>query len=962
MLLAVLAALVGVALLAVPASPLNKEPTLGLDLQGGLEVVLEAQPQKDDRELTDEDLDRSVDIIRERIDKLGVSEPEVRQSGTNQISVQLAGVFDRERAVNIIGSTAQLELYKLEADLVPPSVDRLYHQPVAQDSLFSLLAPVSKAAQENAEAYYLFNPQKKLIAGPLQTREKLVQTEAARCLKGDEDACAAQAAGGTGTGATPASGGSNKNPDASGGDESSGERAADTSRSFPKGTRILAQPANTKIITCDKSARFCPSVAEAPPSQTYYYLFRYTPNAEEPIPEMTGEDLNIDGTRQDFDTQAGGEPIVLMQFTDAGANKFHDVTRDLAQDGRQLQPRLPQGTPAEDAFQRFAIVLDDEIKSFPTIDFEENPDGIPGDNGAQITGIGSINEAKDLALVLQTGALPITFKIADETTVSATLGEDSLRQALKASVAGLILVALFLLVIYRFLGVVAVIGLGIYAAFLYAVIVLFDVTLTLPGFAGMALTIGVAADANIVIFERIKEESRAGKSVRAAIANGYTKGFSTIIDANVVTAITAVILFVIATSGVRGFALLLLLGTGISIITAVLATRALLGILAGFRWFDNPAFMGASPREVPAWQRVDIVGRRRIWFILAGISIAITLAAVVFKGLNLGIDFEGGSQLAFETPRAVQIENVRDQAAEVGLEGAVIQGRGEEGPNQSFREFQIRAESFDQADVTQLTTALEREFDATVEGIRNVSASFSEQILRGAIYAMVVSFLLIALYVTIRFEWRFAVPILRTIGNDGVIVVGIYALSGREVSAATVAAFLTIIGYSIYDTIIIFDRVRENIPLMRRSTIAQIINVSLWETIPRSLATTFITLLPVSCLFFFGGETLKDFAFAILTGISVSAFSTIFIAAPFLAVLKEREPEYKRRTALAAGDGAAQREDGKVLAPPTASAEQEPPPELAPTVDTGGDGATRADARRERRRQRRRSRPHGRAR
>ena len=225
---------------------------------------------------------------------------------------------------------------------------------------------------------------------------------------------------------------------------------------------------------------------------------------------------------------------------------------------------------------------------------------------------------------------------------------------------------------------------------------------------------------------------------------------------------------------------------------------------------------------------------------------------------------------------------------------------------------------------------------------------------------MIVSFLLIALYVTIRFEWRFAVPILRTIGNDGVIVVGIYALSGREVSAATVAAFLTIIGYSIYDTIIIFDRVRENIPLMRRSPVAHIINVSLWETIPRSLATTIITLLPVGCLFLFGGDTLKDFAFAILIGISISAFSTIFIAAPFLAVLKEREPEFKRRMAVAAADGGRPGQQPESLEEAEDAAAAQPAPEFAPTID-GGDGS-RGDARRERRRQRRQSRPHGRAR
>ncbi len=917
---ALLAALVGVGLLAAPGSPLRDEPTLGLDLQGGLEVVLAANPGKGET-LTEDDLDRSVEIIRNRIDKLGVSEPEVRKSGETQINVQLAGVFDADRAVQIIGKTAQLELYKLEDNLVRPSINPLSDEPIPNRSLHALLAPVSKAATDSgkASAWYLFDEDKELVAGPLPTREALVATKAAEKLKGE--------------------------------------------KGFPKGSRIFAQPENTRVITCNvRGSDVCPGLQSLPtPGQTYYYLFRYQPNdAENPVPEMTGEDLKLSGTRQDFDPQSS-EPIVLMQFTGAGADKFHDITRDLAQEGQIRASRLAPGTPKEAAFGHFAIVLDDEIRSYPSIDYEENPDGIPGDNGAQISGVGNINEAKDLALVLQTGALPVEFTIEDQTAVSATLGDDALQQALKAALAGLLVVGLFLLVFYRFLGVVAVIGLGIYAAFLYAVLVLFDVTLTLPGFAGMVLTIGVAADANIVIFERIKEESRAGKSVRAAIATGYAKGFQTIIDANVVTAITAVILFIIATSGVRGFAFLVLLGTAISIVTAVFATRALLALLGGFRWFDNPAFMGASARRIAPWQRVDIVGRRRLWFIIAGISIVLSIGTIAVNGLNLGIDFEGGSQLSFETPQPVSIADVRDEAAKVGQAGAIIQGRGEETGDGLFREYQLRAESFDEADQRRLVTGLESSFDATVTGVRNVSASFSEQILRGAIYAIITSFLLIALYITIRFEWRFAVPILRTIANDGLIAIGIYSLSGKEVSAATVAAFLTIIGYSIYDTIIIFDRVRENIPLMRRSTMAHITNVSLWETIPRSLATTIITLLPVSALYLFGGETLKDFAFAILVGISISAFSTIFIAAPFLVVLKEREPEFRRR--MESGEPGAKDAERALVAAQVAAAEQ-PAPALAPAID-GGDGAagaTRTDGRRERRRQRRRSKPHGRAR
>src|SRR5438477_7253026 len=208
-------------------------------------------------------------------------------------------------------------------------------------------------------------------------------------------------------------------------------------------------------------------------------------------------------------------------------------------------------------------------------------------------GGGSLGDAKKLALVLQTGALPVTFTTAERTDVSATLGKDSLNQAKKAALVGLLVVALVLLLLYRFLGLVAVVGLAIYGAFLYAAILILNVTMTLPGFAGLILTIGVAADANVVVFERIKEEVRAGRSVRAAIGAGYGKGFRTILDANVVTAITALVLFAVATAGVKGFALMLLIGTVISLLTAVAATRAMLGLLAGFRWFDNPTLMGA---------------------------------------------------------------------------------------------------------------------------------------------------------------------------------------------------------------------------------------------------------------------------------------------------------------------------------------------------------------------------------
>ncbi|MFN2470509.1 MAG: protein translocase subunit SecD [Gaiellaceae bacterium] len=953
--LAVLAALVGVALLVIPGTPIHRSPTLGLDLQGGLEVVLEAQTPAE-QQLTDSDIDRSVTIIRDRIDKLGVSEPEVRKQGNNQIVVQLAGVFNQDRAVQIIGSTAQLELYKLEADLVQPSFDAINSSPVAQEGLFDLLAPVSQTAQDGTpEAWFLFNPQKKLIAGPAKTRDEIERSRAYRCATGGrvgEDVDCAKITGTTG-GGQPGGGTTGGAGGKKAGKPATGE--------LPKGYKLFAQPANTKIITCDDSSDVCPSVQESPPSQTYYYLFKYEPDAEEPVPEMTGEDLKLDGTRQDFDPSSR-EPIVLMQFTDSGADKFHKITRELAQAGLILHGRV--GGEERNAFQSFAIVLDDEIKSFPTIDFSENPDGIAGDNGAQITGMGSIGEAKDLALVLQTGALPIEFKIVDRTNVSATLGKDSLRQAMRAAVAGLAIVALFLILFYRFLGVVAVAGLGVYAALLYAVLLLFNVTLTLPGFAGMILTIGVAADANIVIFERIKEESRAGKSVRAAIGAGYSKGFATIVDANVVTAIAALVLFAVATAGVKGFALMLLIGTAISMVTAVAATRALLGLLAGFRWFDSPRFMGAQGQQTARWLQIDFMGLRRYWFAMSGLVLSVCIGALILSGLNLGIDFRGGTQITFETPRAVAIEDVRDVMRTVDQGDAVIQGRGTAQADK-FTTFQVRTESLSQPKIETVQDALKTRYGENIaSGVKSVSESFGSQIAKSALLAIFVSFLLIVIYISLRFQWKFAVPVLVAIGHDVLITVGIYALLGREVTTATVAAVLTVLGYSMYDTIIIFDRIRENLPLMRRASFATIANVSIWETVRRSLATTFITLLPVGALLLFGGETLKDFAFALLIGIGTGAYSTIFIASPLLTIWKEREPEFarKRDQEAGGGDGKARgAEADRVLAAATVAAAEQPAPELAPTID-GGDGASRSDARRERRRQRRRSRPHGRAR
>jgi SecD/SecF fusion protein len=913
----ILVALVGAALLAIPGSPVHQKPVLGLDLQGGLEVVLKGIPPEN-QQLRESDLDRSVGIIRDRIDKLGVAEPEIRKQGTDQIAVQLPGVKDPDRVKEIIGSTAKLELYDLQTSLTGPSIDANGFQAVPSATLHDLMAAAQtqSLARKNGEGgpFYLFDSKtKRILAGPLRDKQDVLRTEAAQRI------------------------------------------GLESTSDVPEGYRIYGVPEQTVVITCGTDAVICPGVGE--PQQTYYYLFKYdrdpkTPE-EEWVPQMTGEDLRLSGTRQDFDPSSG-QAVVLMQFTDAGKEKFHDITRAEAERGRRFHNLLGQGQDPDVFNQNFSIVLDRDIKSFPSIDFEEYPNGIPGDNGAQITGLDSVNEAKDLAIVLQTGALPIEFETLTETQISATLGEDSLREALRAAVAGMVLVAIFLLVAYRFLGLVAVIGLAVFATFLYATILIFNVTLTLPGFAGMILTIGVAADANIVIFERIKEEARAGRSVRAAVSTGYAKGFATIIDANVVTGITALVLFTLATAGVRGFALMLLIGTAISIVTAVFATRALLGLLAGFRWFDSPKFMGAGGNEISRWIQHDYVGLRKVWFAISGVVLAIAIGSLAINGLNLGIDFEGGAEISFATSQPEPISEVRDSLSSIGQEGAIVQGVGEEVGNNRFGEFKIRTEELSDAELDTLRGSLVRQFGVSGPDVNvtTVSASFGRQIAESAVYAILFSLILVALYISFRFQWKFALATMVALVHDVLIAIGVYSVIGAEVTTATVAAILTVLGYSIYDTIIILDRVRENIPLMRRATFPTIANVSLWETIRRSLATTFITLLPIGALYFFGGETLKDFAFALLVGIGSGAYSSIFIAAPLVSWLKEREPEYAKRR-----DEGTEKEPGDEGGTPARARPRQPAPQPA-LASTGP--AIPSAGKRERRRQRRRSRPHGR--
>jgi preprotein translocase subunit SecD len=477
--LVVMAALVAVSLYYI--IPPSVKTRLGLDLQGGLEVVYTAKTA-DGKAPTKAQLDQTVGILDRRVNGLGVTESQIQTQGADQVAIALPGITDAEQALSVIGKTAQLEFFKDDAE--------------------------------------------SRLVGPVESKE------AALTQLRDQ-----------------------------------GASKAEVEQLRKEGTS-----ADYSVVVSPEDP------VNDVPEQWYVYARP---------PAMTGE--AVDSARAGFDSTTG-KPNVLIEFTDEGSKQFQDITRELYRAG--LLKQVPQ---------TFAIVLDNVMESDPMIDYTDPllRDGISG--GAEISGGNmTVQESKDLAFVLNTGALPVKLETAYQQQVSATLGKDSLDQALVAGAAGLVLVLVYMLLFYRFLGLVADLALIVYGILLWGLFNVIPVTMTLPGIAGLILTIGVAADANVVIFERIKEEVSHGKTVRSAVNSGYALGFKTILDANILTMLTAVVLFIFATAQPKGFAVTLILGVIVSMFTAVLFTRAILGVLSGFAFFNRPSLMGVSPSQIQA--------------------------------------------------------------------------------------------------------------------------------------------------------------------------------------------------------------------------------------------------------------------------------------------------------------------------------------------------------------------------
>jgi len=926
-------------LIVISALVIADKPTrLGLDLKGGVELIYQGQPTGQVKEVTGSDIDRSIEIIRERIDKLGVAEPEVSRLGTTEISVSLPDVTDAQRAIDQVGTTAQLYFYDWEPNLIGP--ERVIGGHPGQQPPPAALRRANQQWRDAGRNANSAENQQLILSGAFPTAYNAVKLASRQKPVEDCTTCSA---------AKPHFYLFSKDAPHKliAGPEVSREDLyiSPTGRRRPHNGIVLEVPVGTIVVSEQPTDNSGQVDRTADPG--WYAL--------KDAPALSGTDIT--DPKQNFDQL--NKPIVDFGFTDSGREAFQDVTRRIAQRG-QAQAIGPVSSQQASALSgHFAVVLDNEVKTRPIINFVDNPDGIDGRTGAQISGgFSDIQEAQDLATILQIGALPIDLKLISQTQVSATLGDQALQAGLKAGIVGLCLVILFLLLFYRFLGLIASIALGAYGVIFFALIKLIPITLTLPGIAGLILTIGVAADSNIVIFERIKEEVRAGRSMSSAIAAGYRRGIGTIVDANVVTLLTAFILFVLATAGVKGFAFTLGVGTIVSLLTAVVFTQALLGSMSRSRFLRSPSALGVGKQRV-RWH-FDFMGASRWFFSISGMILLVGALSLATQQLNFGIDFESGTRIKVALVKPTDENGVRGTLDSAGVSGEEIQQVSD--PVFGDNVFQIQTRELGPDRVKEAESALVSDYGIVSNGFDSTSVgpTFGQQVANTALKALIFSLLVICGYVALRFDPKFAVPVLIAIFHDILITAGVYSLTGKEVSSGTVAAFLTILGYSLYDTIIVFDRIRENMPRMPRAAFSQIVNRSMSEVLTRSLVTSLSTLLGVVSLLIFGGATLRDFAFAMLVGIASGTYSSIFIASPVLTAWKEREPGFvSRRARIAAAEGAVPAfadevvSDGEVEAIPELPTEQKPEPVAVATAER--------DERQERRRQRRQQRrKHGR--
>lgn len=729
-----------IAVISTTVFGISEDVKLGLDLQGGVEILYDVEPLDDSQELTDDMLDATVESLRQRVDVLGVSEPSFTIEEPNRVRVQLAGIQNEDEAREILQTTAQLSFRTAEDDLM-----------------------------------------------------------------------------------------------------------------------------------------------------------------------LSGADLVEGAARQDFDPKTN-QPIVTLELKDGA--KFGDVTREILESDVEntlvIWLDYAEGDSYQEEFKKEPYYMgEDKLDGEPKYISAPSIDQVINSPQVVINGNFTIDEAQQLADLLNAGSLPVDLTEVYTTSVSAQFGVDALNETLFAGALGIIFIFLFMLAIYRFGGVISVITLSLY---IYLVILVFELmngVLTLPGIAALILGVGMAVDANIITFERMKEELREGKSMIAAFESANKNSLSTILDANITTLIAATVLFIYGTSSVKGFATLLIVSIVLSFITTVFISRFLMGLWIKSRALNKrPHWIGVKQDQIrelsdtsevePTFfnKRIDFVAHRKKYFLVSGALIVAGLISMLIAGLNLSIDFTSGTRVEVNTVESITEEEALDHFDTLNYEADTVTFAGE---NNEIAVVRL-SDQLNQEQVAEVRTYFS-ELYGTEASISTVSPVVGQQLARNAMMAVAIASVFIVIYVTIRFEFNFAIAAIVALLHDAFFILAIFSLTQVEFNITIVAAVLTIVGYSINDTIVNFDRIRENIrkkkTIRSYDQLARIVNDSLIQTLARSINTVVTVIVAAIFLWIFGAPAITNFSFALVIGLFAGMYSSNFIAAQLWLVLRGRNIKEK---------------------------------------------------------------------
>lgn len=575
-----------------------------------------------------------------------------------------------------------------------------------------------------------------------------------------------------------------------------------------------------------------------------------------------------------------GQPAVSITLDGKGAAKMLKNTK--ANTGKPMAvvfKEIKYENKIVDGKEKSVPIMSEKVVSIATIN------GVFSKN-FQTTGLNAPGEAGRLALLLRAGALKAPMQIIEERTVGSSMGDDSIRKGAISVTVGLLAVLIFMAIYYKAFGLIANVALVVNVVLIFAILSLLQATLTLPGIAGIVLTVGMAVDANVLIFERIKEELRAGSKIQTAIHKGYDSAFSTIADANITTFIASALLFSFGTGPIKGFAITLCIGIATSMFTAIMGTRALVNLIYGGKRLKSIAIgWGHSVKVQAEKASFKLMQKRYMALALSGVLFFGSIGALASKGLEFGVDFTGGYLIEVGYDDSVKLQPIRDTLAKGGFDDAIVQHFG------SSTEVMVRVqprEGLAADKVSDQVLSLMRAQNSGVElrRVEFVGPQIGEELREDGGLALLFALIAIVIYVALRFQFKFSVGAVLALIHDVIITMGVFAITRIEFDLTVLAALLAVIGYSLNDTIVVFDRIRENFRKVRSGETIEILNMSITQTLSRTLITSATTMLVLLALYFLGGEVIHAFAFALIIGVVVGTYSSIFIAGTSLMLLK----------------------------------------------------------------------------